>query len=384
MIDAVTLDSATLATIASGFAIAGSLALLVRAILLQRHVRGLPGVQAALERGDMVGAGRRAAAILSSGPPPGSEAYLTYAAGRGAMAAGHYAAAASMLSRSCAALTVAPSAAERSGHAVPYDFDLFFEAQLFLGLALLQRGQLAAADAALSAALDVRTAGRDLDRATAMRHLAIVRRARNRLAEARSLAEESRALARTHGDDLDEALCLRALSQVDDAEGDWAGAAHRLTAAVEAFGAARRRGHTATGELADEAVTTAMLARAQAEDGRPEEATETLELTRRPPPRAPGDLAFHIGYFASAVHRLAGRPAEALEAARGAAVGYRAADILLMEQHAERQVGLAQAALGRHDEARSTLRAAAAALDSFGAAHEATLARDDLARLDGG
>lgn len=277
-----------------------------------------------------------------------------------------------------------PGAAEGWGHAVPYDFDLYFDAQLFLGLALLQRGQLAASDAALTAALDVRTTGRDLDRAAAMRHLAIVRRARNRVAEARSLAEESMALATTHGDELAEALSLRILSQVDDAEGDWAAAARRLTAAADAFGAARRHGHTARGELADETVTRAMLARAQAEEGRSEDATATLDLARRLPPRAPADLPVHLAYFASTVHRLAGRPDEALHAATGAASGYNSADMLLMERHAERQVGLALAALGRRDEARSTLQGAADALDSFGAAHEAALTRHDLALLDGG
>ncbi len=344
-------------------------------------------VERSIERGDWRTAGLIAADELGRGATglPGAEAYLHYAAGRGALLGRDLDGAIEHLDQALFLVSV-PAGREpgAAGDIVEYLPGFEADCRCFLGLAVLQRGDLHTARAVLESV--VADADYNGDRWSIRRHLAVIARVQGRLTEARIDLDEALTAAIDADDTAAAAEALRGLGQIDEQEGDLTGAAACYLRALEEFRRLAREvpGRATDGHRADETVTLLLLARVLAAAGAREEATKRMADARRTAPDDFVDMASHVAFFGSGVARHLGQAEDAARLAVEARAGYADCQMTLMAEYATRERARALVKLGALDEARRVLTASAEGFDRCGATLEAEIARSELAELGPG
>lgn len=362
------------------------------ALLLWRSGQGagrLAPIERAIDRGDWPVAGEIAAAELARGGPglSGAEAYLHYAAGRGALLGRDLDGAIAHLDE---ALFLVSSGGRRDdasdgddAPAVEYLPGFEADCRCFLGIARLQRGDLHGARAVLEGV--VADADFNGDRWSIRRHLAVIARVQGRLTEARIELDEALTASIDADDPLAAAETLRGLGQLDEQEGDLTGAAACYLRALEEFrraGGSGAAGRGRGGTRADETVTLLLLARVLAVAGAHQEGERRYREARELAPLDFVDMSAHVAFFGSGVLRALGAPDDAARLAVEARAGYADCQMSLMVEYANRERARALAVLGAVDEARDLLRACAVGFDRCGAELEADVTRTELDRLD--
>lgn len=347
----------------------------------------LAPVERAIERGDWRTAGAIADDELARGASglPGAEAYLHYAAGRAALLGRELDAAIEHLDQALF-LVSAPPARDPGVAADVVEYLPGFEAdcRCFLGLAVLQRGDLHTARAVLDSV--VNDAEYNGDRWSIRRHLAVIARVQGRLTDARIDLDEALTASIDADDTAASAEALRGLGQIDEQEGDLTGAAACYLRALEEFRRLGREspGRANDGHVADETVTLLLLARVLAAAGAREEATKRLAEARALAPDEFVDMASHVAFFGSGVARHLGQSEEAARLAVEARAGYADCQMSLMAEYATRERARALVKLGALDDARLVLATSAAGFDRCGATLDAEITRSELADLGPG